>query len=516
MAIDRLGTAYRFDEFSISGHRGTLQNAHGQEVPLRPKALALLQLLLERPGRLAPREELLETLWPNTTVSDDSLTQCVSDLRQAFGPRAPHILRTLPRRGYILCADVEQLDAPAQPRAPRPQTAEPPAGDSERTASIVLVNKTHQHPEPDPGSRHMAETLATDLITELTSFEDLRIVPAQAATANAFRLALDVRRTALLQRASLQLESLNGTVLWAERIEVPHGPAPELDDTQLGRLAINILRQVNREDLRQARALPPARLTPRQLWLLGQDFHRRGTETDTITAIDLLNQAVRLDPSFALAHAALSYAVQRSVTHGWGGMEPELARQQCLSHAQRAVQLEPGSPPCLARLAFALLLQDRWEEAIDTARAAVQSCRRPTWEALAPAGEVLVYAGHAAEAIILLRQILTQDPLCPPTARAVLGRALLLAGHPDQALPELRWCASQLPDYAPCLNSLVVAAAETGRTAEARIALREVRRLESLWPPSTPNGRWLLRHDADRARFQAAFTLAAQASDTGA
>jgi len=408
MVIDRLGTAYRFDEFSISGHRGTLQNAHGQEVPLRPKALALLQLLLERPGRLALREELLETLWPNTAVSDDSLTQCVSDLRQAFGPRAPHILRTLPRRGYMLCADVEQLDlrAARQPRAPEPSTIEP-SHDRERTASVVLVNKTHQHPEPDPGSRHMADTLATDLVTELASFEDLRIVPAQAAAANAFRVALDVRRTALLQRASLQLESLNGTVLWAERIEVPHGPAPELDDTQLGRLSINIVRQVNREDLRQARALPPASLTPRQLWLLGQDFHRRGTEGDTITAIDLLSQAIRLDPSFALGHAALSYAVQRSVTHGWGGMEPELARQHCLSHAQRAVQLEPGSPPCLARLAFALLLQDRWEEAIDTARAAVQSCRRPTWEALAPAGEVLVYAGHAAEAIILLRRILT-------------------------------------------------------------------------------------------------------------
>jgi DNA-binding winged helix-turn-helix (wHTH) protein len=62
---------------------------------------------VQNPARLHGRAELLETLWPNVVVPDDSLTQCVSDLRHAFGERASRVLKTLPRRGYVLTAEVQ-------------------------------------------------------------------------------------------------------------------------------------------------------------------------------------------------------------------------------------------------------------------------------------------------------------------------------------------------------------------------------------------------------------------------
>ncbi len=172
------------------------------------------------------------------------------------------------------------------------------------------------------------------------------------------------------------------------------------------------------------------------------------------------------------------------------------------------MQLEPDSPLCIARLAFILMLQQRWEEAVDAAHAALTAGRPAGSAARTNCGEVLANAGHAEEAVDAVRLALSFDPHSRPATRAVLGRALLLAGQPDAALPELRWCAARLPDYVPCQHSLVVAAVETGRMAEARAALREVLRLQPDWVPRNHTGQWFFRRDVDLARFRAAFAIA--------
>src|ERR1700733_2007217 len=96
---------YRFDEFRLDVARGTLLGLGDAVLEVRPKAFALLRFLVENSGRLHGRADLLETLGPDVAVTDDSLTQCMSDLRHAFGDRAVHILKTVPRRGYVLTAE---------------------------------------------------------------------------------------------------------------------------------------------------------------------------------------------------------------------------------------------------------------------------------------------------------------------------------------------------------------------------------------------------------------------------
>ena len=110
---------YHFDQFRLDVERGTLHGPGESVLTVRPKAFALLRYLVENPGRLHGRTELLETLWPGVVVTDDSLTQCISDLRHAFGDRAPHVLRTVPRRGYMLTAKVStDTTAPGPPQPP--------------------------------------------------------------------------------------------------------------------------------------------------------------------------------------------------------------------------------------------------------------------------------------------------------------------------------------------------------------------------------------------------------------
>ena len=76
----------------------------GAAVSLRPKTFALLAYLAGQPGRLLTKDELIEAVWPDVTVTDTSPVQCTSELRAAFGDDGQSLIKTVPRRGYLLDA----------------------------------------------------------------------------------------------------------------------------------------------------------------------------------------------------------------------------------------------------------------------------------------------------------------------------------------------------------------------------------------------------------------------------
>ncbi len=97
--------AVAFGPFRFDAGDGALYR-DGAEVPLPPRALGVLALLLERAGRLVPKQLLLDTVWSDTFVSETSLTEAVSVLRQALGdnPQSPTYIQTVHRRGYRFIA----------------------------------------------------------------------------------------------------------------------------------------------------------------------------------------------------------------------------------------------------------------------------------------------------------------------------------------------------------------------------------------------------------------------------
>jgi predicted ATPase/DNA-binding winged helix-turn-helix (wHTH) protein len=74
----------------------------GDAVPLRPKTFAVLRVLVGRPGQLVTKDEIWSAVWPDTTVSDDTLTKSIRELRHAFGdaPDAPRFIETVHGRGF--------------------------------------------------------------------------------------------------------------------------------------------------------------------------------------------------------------------------------------------------------------------------------------------------------------------------------------------------------------------------------------------------------------------------------
>ena len=96
---------YAFERFHFDPLRGQLTNG-GTPIELRPKSLAVLHYLVAHPQRLVEKDELLAAVWGKVVVTEDSLVQCVREIRQALGDAEQRIIRTIPRSGYMFAAEV--------------------------------------------------------------------------------------------------------------------------------------------------------------------------------------------------------------------------------------------------------------------------------------------------------------------------------------------------------------------------------------------------------------------------
>ena len=104
-----------FDDFVIDTARGCLLHA-GRPVHLRPQAFSALVYLASNRGRLITKGQLTAQVWEGRAVTDDSIVQCISDIRQALGDDNGSRLRTIRGRGYIFESDsIEVTPAPPVP-----------------------------------------------------------------------------------------------------------------------------------------------------------------------------------------------------------------------------------------------------------------------------------------------------------------------------------------------------------------------------------------------------------------
>ena len=115
---ENAGVSFRFGPFHLDTRAEELRRGH-EPVPLTPKVFQLLLLLVENPGRLITKRELLDKIWGHTNVEEGSVTRAVTSLRSALNDSAsgPEYVQTVPRRGYRFVATVQ--NAPDGDLVPR-------------------------------------------------------------------------------------------------------------------------------------------------------------------------------------------------------------------------------------------------------------------------------------------------------------------------------------------------------------------------------------------------------------
>jgi DNA-binding winged helix-turn-helix (wHTH) protein/Tol biopolymer transport system component len=99
---------YEFGEFQIDVANSRLLR-DGEVVQLKPKAFDTLLILVENSGSVLSKEELMQRLWPDTTVEENNLTQNISILRKVLGDNNQKYIATIPKRGYCFVAEVREI-----------------------------------------------------------------------------------------------------------------------------------------------------------------------------------------------------------------------------------------------------------------------------------------------------------------------------------------------------------------------------------------------------------------------
>jgi predicted ATPase/DNA-binding winged helix-turn-helix (wHTH) protein len=147
--LDTSPPIYRFGAFTLDIARGCVLKAD-QEINLRPKVYESLKYFVENPGRLISKQELMQAVWPDAFVTDDSLVQCAVELRRALDDGSQQLLKTVPRRGYLFTAQVVQSRSKPEPSLDRDSFDSAGQRDSSATKA--------------PGKRHNLPVPRTSLI----------------------------------------------------------------------------------------------------------------------------------------------------------------------------------------------------------------------------------------------------------------------------------------------------------------------------------------------------------------
>lgn len=304
--------------------RELLLDRHGKIVPLRPQAWAVLRLLAQGAGRLVRKSEILDEVWSDCEVTEDSLVQAIGDVRQALGPTGRLALRTLPRRGYMLVVVDEPIDSPA---ASGKATSKPDNADEPLASSAIphlsIVVLPFANIGGDLEQQHFVDGVTDSLTTDLSRIADAFVIGRN--TAFTFKgKAVDVReigqelnvRYALegsVQRGNnrfrvnVQLtDTKTGAQVWAERFDKPAADLLDMQDEIVSRLANTLNAELIKAEARRAkRALRPDAM---DLYFQGRAFQNEGiTPSVMARARDFFVRALALDPDHIEATVAAAH-----------------------------------------------------------------------------------------------------------------------------------------------------------------------------------------------------------------
>src|SRR5689334_23302347 len=113
---ERIRRQYSFGDFTLDLQRRLLRRG-GDEVTLRSRSFDVLAYLVDHHGQLVTKSALMEAVWADTAVTDNSLAQCMVEIRRALEDDGQQLIRTVARRGYQFAAPISTppVEFPRQP-----------------------------------------------------------------------------------------------------------------------------------------------------------------------------------------------------------------------------------------------------------------------------------------------------------------------------------------------------------------------------------------------------------------
>jgi len=454
----------------------------GTDVKLRPKSFDMLHYLLERPGKLVSKTELLDSIWSPAVVTDDVVTQCLIDIRRAIGDRSQSMIRTVPRRGYILELPVRKtrtaVELPiatgSSPRTGRwliasalialtvllaawygyssrtPDLAEVSVLPAEHEGySIAVLPFLDLSPQKDLG--YFAGGMSEEVRNLLAGVKDLRVIARTssfalsdaAADIDAVREQLDVthvlqgsvRQSGEAVRITAQLvDAVSSEQVWSQTYDRSFSDVFAVQDE----ISVEVLNLLTNSLFGAVPERRPPHPEAYQLYLKAIHLSHQGTYAQIMQGATLMQRSLELDPDYAPAWRELSRMLWYRI-----GKNPRVQEdiRETVDALDRALALAPDD---VAALAYrALHMADFDGDIAGGARLLEHalSLDATNESVIMAALSYTIAFGRHADAVVLGEYVVANIPLCNQ-CYTHLAKAYENLGRVDEAESTLRTALS--------------------------------------------------------------------------
>ena len=535
--------SYRFGEFVLDVGRGRLHR-NGAEISLRPRSFDVLRYLVEHPGRLVSRDELMDALWQGTVVTEDAVTQCVIDIRRALDDDQQEMIRTVPRRGYLLELAVERVDSAEQVSAHSPNGASATRRtlittlvigvavvgalamlairDEPETAVDTAVEATiatgpsiavmpFENMGPDSQRSYFADGVSEEIINSLARQNGLRVIARTSSFSfrdqnydvNTIAARLDVshvlegsvRNDGDSLRINVQLvDAGSGEYVWNEQFDRELSAASVFAiQTEIATAVVESLqKELTPEERARLVRVPTDNIDALNAYFEARQAMESRRPDELRRANALLRRAIELDDQFALAYVALADTLR--LQSNYGTLSDRAANEQGMLAVRRALKIDDRLGEAYASLGNILA---RSGDHIAAEEAFLRGIElSPSYAPLFQwYGQFLwTYLARAEEAVTYSRIAAALDPRSA-VINVDYSTALRSAGRYDEALAQIDKVIDIDPDFARGYSSKAILLWHGfGRFTDA-IALLE--RAESLVPESPYTPAYLARAYVD-------------------
>ena len=329
------------------------------KISVEPKVIEVLECLADYPGEVLSKEQIIQTVWPDTFVSDEVLRYSISELRKAFkdDARNPKVIQTIARRGYRLIAPVIKKDSASRAK--------------ESIAVLAFADLSEAKDQ-----EYFCDGISDEIINNLSSIKDLRVASRTSSFAFKGRsedirsigkrlnvsavLEGSVRKAGDRLRISVQLiNAKDGYPLWSEQYDRELKNIFAIQDEIARRIAATLKITLTPKESSAISKTPTTDLRAYDFYLRGMQYYYQYTRRGIEFALKMFSQAIELDTDFARAYAGIADC--SSYLYMYAGNQDKHLKQAD-SNSLKAIEMDPDSAEAHASRGVALFLNKEYGE----------------------------------------------------------------------------------------------------------------------------------------------------------
>lgn len=371
------GNFYRFDDVTIDCENFRVQK-DGRNITLTPRAFDVLIFLIKNSGRVVEKQEIFDQVWKDTFVGDNALTKIIKEIRQAINDDAsqPRYIETVPKRGYRFIANIKNEDEQANQASiiekPQQEISDREIRQTEESlpakrknflligaiVSVFLilalgflafsewrggitVNNApidsiavlpFENTAGDANLEYLSDGITENIINTLSRLPNLRVSPrttvfyyknkpedprtiGQALRVRAVLTGRIVQRGDVLTIQTDLIDVDRSSQIWGQQYNRPSADVINLQTEIANTIAERLRLRLSSAEQKQLTERSTENPEAFRLYLKGRFFLNKRTEENIKKSIEYFNQAIELDPAYALAYTGIADAY---ITLGFG------------------------------------------------------------------------------------------------------------------------------------------------------------------------------------------------------